>query len=85
MPGRNPWVGWGTSTKLRLGLGAGVSIHPLLTGVSDGFHVLKVYLTSSVAKQADAQPVEVRGGFPLSSVGCGLSLGRIIISWFTWQ
>lgn len=61
MPDRNPWVGWGTNTKLCLGLAAGASIHPLLTGVGDGLHVLNVYLTGSVAKQADAQPVEAKG------------------------
>ena len=56
--------------KLHLGLGAGVSVHPLLTGVSDVFCVLNVSLTSSVAKRADVQPVEVKGR--LSIVFSGL-------------
>lgn len=37
VPDRNPWVGWGTSTDLCLGLGAGVSVHPFLTGLCDVF------------------------------------------------
>lgn len=58
MPDRNPWVGWGTSTKLCLGLGVCL---PSLSGVSDDFRVINVYLTSSVAERADVQPVEAKG------------------------
>lgn len=42
--------------KLCLELGARVSIHPLLTGLSDDFHALNVYLTGNMA-----QPAEVKG------------------------
>jgi len=48
--------------ELRLGLGAGVSVHPLLTGAGHGLHVVSVCLTGSVAKRAGAQPVEAKGG-----------------------
>lgn len=60
MPDRDPWVGWGTNREWHLRLCAGVSVHPLLSGVGDGLHVLNVYLTGSVAKRADEQPVEAK-------------------------
>lgn len=57
---QKPMGGLGNQHEAVLGLAAGASIHPLLTGVGDGLHVLNVYLTGSVAEQADVQPVEAK-------------------------
>lgn len=46
-------------------------------------HVLS--LSSSAARRAVRSPQKGRGCFPLSTAGFGLSLWRIIISWFTWH
>lgn len=62
---QKPVGGLGNQQKLCLGLAAGVSVHPLLTGVGDGLHVLNVYLIGSMAQWADAQPVEVKGWFSI--------------------